>query len=417
MTLDAEALWRSLMPFGLDEAEAALYYHLGRLGTAKAAEAAHAAGVARPDAYRILDALVKKGFVERTMERPARYIPIPLEAALNSRVQDAQRDVGQLEGRMRDLLPQWPATLSELDRKASHIAVHQGHLQSLGVLERLVAEATEEILLVATPRLLQRLKPLDARLAQRARDGLEVRLLTNVEQASDLDVLRSLRGAIRIRHLVLPSHLQALLADGTKGAIFVSAGSATSTQSGEETLLALRAPDFVLAQKAVFDILWSMGTEIEARARELQYGQSSPHVKVLRGRWVRVNATREMILRAKTRIVAVIGPNEADRWVKVGLGRLLELQRAAGVDVRILVRGAPVPAGLPGATRSPGPVGEASLVVDGLQAMTVLGSELEPAAVTWTEEWAVWTNHPEGIHEADSRLGVHALKPTRAIQA
>src|SRR5688572_94303 len=216
--MESSELWRSLVPYGLDEQEAQLYYHLSRLQKARAAEAAHAAGKARPDAYRILDRLVRKGFVERTLERPASYVPRPLELALESVVKEGQRRLATLEAERMAVAAAWPKARSDLDRRGSRVAVHQGLLQGFGALERLAAEAQDEILLVMTPRLMQRLHPLDKAIAARIATGVQVRVLTALQERSDADALGALAGAAQVRHLALPSHLEGMFVDGGKAA-------------------------------------------------------------------------------------------------------------------------------------------------------------------------------------------------------
>src|SRR5687768_13772355 len=95
--MDIEALVKTLQRYGLDEGEAVFYYHLCRLGPSRAAAVAESAGRKRTDAYRVLDHLVEKGFAQRTLERPARYIPHAIEEALEKAMAARRGDTDELE--------------------------------------------------------------------------------------------------------------------------------------------------------------------------------------------------------------------------------------------------------------------------------------------------------------------------------
>lgn len=422
-----------LAAFGLEEQAATAYFHLSRLGEAKAAEVAHATGRSRPDTYRTLEILVQAGFAHKSLERPIRFSPIPIDRALDAVVERRQQELRELDDVRPELERLWPTVMGGVDRSAQHFAVHQGLVQVLGVLGRMLDDATDEVTIATSPRLLQRLQPFTERLAARARGGLSVRILCPVGRVEDAAELQALSEACTIRHTDLSGNMHMFFADGRQMAFFVSAGRAASTQHLEETVLWLDAPDMVLAQEAVFDTLWSQGVALTERTEEVTDGQLARRVQVLRGRWVRINRMREMFDRARHAIRIAADPVEVARWGDVGLQQLLDAKRDDGllVDVSV-VPSTRMPAaagrashealghqaaavgargGLVEALRAPDVAAAVSgqdedwtstalVVVDDTEALEIFGSTQAPNVRTFSGEWSVWSSHPEAVLRA-----------------
>lgn len=412
--MDVADLLKRLQQYGLDEGEAALYYHLCRLGPSRAAAVAEAAGRKRTDAYRILDHLVEKDFAQRTLERPARYIPHPVEEALERAMAGRRGETEALEAQRALLAQAWPRPLSQAGPARPRFTVHQGSTQVLGLLVRMIESAKEEVVLAISRDGLARLDvaALAVALQARAQAGVLVRILAKRARGGDMPLLQV--EGVRVRYGDLPTFYQALVVDDREIGLFVAAGKGIS--GAEETVLWLNSSDVVLAQKALFDQAWTYALS----PAELK-GEAMPRqVQVLRGRWVRGARLREMVMGAKESIVIDASVAEVSRWQQQGI--VDALARRAAQGVRVVLR---LPPGHPAVT-VPGAVAEPLVdpargllaIVDGVQTLLGLGLARPGEAGSAEDEWCVWSTHPDfvgvlGPADVRTAAGAAGAQPVR----
>ncbi|MEA3143436.1 MAG: HTH-type transcriptional regulator, sugar sensing transcriptional regulator [Thermoplasmata archaeon] len=373
--------------YGLDEAEAHLYYHLCRLGPSRAAAVAQGASRKRTDTYRLLDRLVEKGFAEKSLERPARYLPRPPEEALARALEVRRGHLEMLDAQRSAISAAWPRQRGQAEPGRQRFAVHQGRSQINGLLARMLEGATEEIVLATSSDGLSRLDALALReaLQAKAKAGVLVRVLAKRGRGGELP-LTDLEG-VQVRYADLPTFYQAVLVDAREVALFVNAGKGIS--GAEETVLWLNSSDVVLAQKALFDQSWT-----QALARSDLEGGEPRQMQVLRGRWVRGARLKEMVQGAATSIVIQAPAGEAARWKRQGITDALAARAAHGVSV--LLRLPPGGPSVPGAIveTTADELGGLVAVVDGTSVLLApsLGDAREAAHDE--EEWAVWSTRP-----------------------
>lgn len=387
--MDMAELLERMQRYGLDEGEARLYYHLSRLGPSRAAAVAQAAGRKRTDAYRLLDQLVKKGFVEKSLERPARYLPRAPDEAMRRALQVRREQTDTLEEERTALASAWPRVIAAPQPNRQRFAVHQGKAQVNGLLQRMVGGASEQVLLATSADGLARLDlpALRTTLRARAEAGILVRVLARRGREADFP-LEGIDG-VQVRYADLPTFYQAVLVDSREVALFVSAGKGIS--GSEETVLWLNSSDVVLAQQALFDKAWQ-----QALSRsELGQGELPRQVQVLRGRWVRGARLKEMVQGAKLSIAIRAPAGEPQRWKRQGLTAILSAKAAEGVAVSLhLPPDSPTVSGATVVT-SPSPGSGLVAVVDGTQVLLALGAGEDPQAAMDESEWSVWSTHPD----------------------
>jgi len=385
--MEVKDLLRRVQGYGLDESEVDLYYHLCRLGPSRATTIAQAAGHKRTDVYRVLDQLVDKGFAEKSLERPARYLPRAIDDALGRALDARRRATEALDAQRGELARLWPRPLSEAEPARPRFTVHQGSAQVAGLLQRMVASAKEEILLAVSRDGLARLDmpALAAALRPRAEAGVLVRVLAKRAQGGA--ILPDIPG-VRVRYGELPTFYQALLVDDREIALVVAAGKGIS--GAEETVLWLSSSDVVLAQKALFDQAWMQALS----GAELDH-EVPRQVQVLRGRWVRGARLRELVQDARSSVVIQAPAAEVAGWARQGI--LDALARCAARGVRVLLR---LPAGsptVPGAQAGPQVGGHPNLVavVDGCRTLLALGTGDPRREADPGDEWCLWSTHPD----------------------
>lgn len=404
--MDEADLADQLAQFGLSERAARVFYHLSRLGDSTASEIAEAADVQRTQVYQVMDDLEEEGFVDRTLERPRRYVPRPVSEVLEEALEQRRREVEELETASQELIDRWPRLEHEEDARRERFSVHEGRRQVEGLLERMLGDAEEEILVVATRRGLARMDAMGAvdRMVRAAGEGVDLRVLAPMgEPELGREVLGRVDEHAQLRHTELPGYAQFVIVDADQVALFVALDAMVSTGEGNETVLWLNARDFILSQVALFDQLWTTGVAHEDRVRELEGGDPAGRVEVVRGRWMRYNRAKEMLRRADERARLSVPTAERERVLESGIGQELERAAERGLEVTVL---ASEPLDLEGVeTRHTDLVDElAILVVDGSEGLVGMGVDEAPGAMANESEWAVWATMPSFVDHLTREL-------------
>ncbi len=401
----ASDLVKRLQAFGVPEADANLYFHICRLGRATASEAAKAAGVSRTDGYRLLDQLQAKGFLEKTVERPAKFVPVPVKKVLGRLIKQCRRSLEALADEQENLALAWPQG-AEIGQQKRRIATHQGRNQIQGLLERIIDGASEDITLSSTLRGIAKLDlgRLMNRLQLRKELGIPIRVLTRVE-APDLPLLRQLSTVATVRHLDLGEYHEMLIADTNSIAMFVGGSRGRDPEGGAETLLHLTTPPFVMAQKALVDHAWVRGTDLADRIRELETGRQPERAELLRGRWMRTERLKQMLFRNE-RVLLLAPANELQRWKESGVARVIKTRLRQGCAIMVLSDAPSTPTfpvvQVPRADRL--------VVVAGKQEMLVVEHCNDTGGTTNEGEWGLWSTIRSAVDEAGDRLEGQAVR-------
>lgn len=402
-------LVEKLVRFGLEEKHARAYYRLARLGSATASDLAEATSIHRTQIYDIMEELEEQGFAESTLERPRRFVPRPVEDTLEHIIDAQRRRVDQLEETWDEIVDAWPQLEREDEARQERFTVHHGRTQIKGALERIIDDAEEEILAVVHRRGLGRWDSMgvldDLHVA--SENGVSVRALTEIGSQGS-DVLERFARWAEVRHHSLPGYSQFIVKDTDEIALFVALDPVVSTAKGGETVLWLNASDFILSQKALFDLLWSTAVSYGSRVDELETGEPAPRVEVVRGRWMRYDRVREMLSNAGERIRVALPEEDVNRLDGSGMKDALEHAAQRGVEVSVL---APKEIPLEGVSVSVTDLlGDLAMVtVDGNEALVGMGLGVDAASMTSDGEWGVWSSMPSFIDhvawEMDVRVG------------
>jgi sugar-specific transcriptional regulator TrmB len=416
---EAEVVER-LNEFGLDDRQARAYYHLARMGPSTASELSDATGVSRSQVYSVMDGLEEVGVVDRTLERPRRYVPRPVEEVLEETLDEERRRLDRLEETSEDLVKRWPSADHDNGGRQERYSVHEGRSQVSGVLQRTVEEAEDELALVAPRRGVERLDAMGVvdELVEADDRGVDVRLLTRVDETQGRRAaLRRLDEAGEVRHVDVPEYNQFAVADTDQVALFVSLDPMASAGSGKETVLWLNARDHVIGRKAVVERLWSQGISLEDRAAELEGGAPAERARAIRGRWMRYDRARAMVGRADETVRLAAPAAELERLPEADLDRALERAAADGVDVAVL---APAEADVdldgPAVRSTPAVDGLSLLVVDGEEALVGLAPEREPGSATCEEDWNLWSSSPTFVEHVERELAARSTEPVRTVE-
>lgn len=186
---------KKLGQLGLNSYEAKLWTALLSRGVSTAGELSDIANVPRSRSYDVLESLEKKGFIIQKLGKPIKYVALPPEEVLE-RVkkqikQDAETKASQMEElRGSDILNEL-STLHTQGIEMVEPSDMTGALRNRDSLYEqlalLIREAEEEVLLVSTPKELNRIiETLEREISKAKERGIEFKAITSGHVETDL---------------------------------------------------------------------------------------------------------------------------------------------------------------------------------------------------------------------------------------
>lgn len=379
--MKAEELQKALIGFGLSDAEAKAFYHLSKTGESTATEVAKMAGLSRAEVYRAADGLEAQGLIERTVSRPQRFIPRAIDEALEVLLVSRRANLQELEAQRERLAQVWPKHVATDEAEEQRFKIQKGKTQLDGLFTRMIERAEREIAIAAPHRTVFKLMSwgLGPMLTAAHKRGLHVRIITQITEDL-LDQPGLLPEGVEVRHSELPTYAQFLLVDQKEIAMYVTVDPVVGTTGRPETVLWLNSPDLTMGQQTMFDDMWMQGVDVEARKVEMKTGHLPHQMRVVRGRFPRVDEMRTIMARAKKSIF-IAAPTDVTGFVTPRVEITIKRIAKKGVAVLLLTPdGESNVAGIAGVTVRKGTVDPrlGILVVDDKEALVVpLGSEIE----------------------------------------
>lgn len=390
--MKVDDLIKGFQDSGLGEKEARAYVALARLGVSGAAQVAEAAGLKRPDAYRVLEELQARGLVEATIERPKRFSAVSGEKALAVLRGEREAALRALDAGKDALL----AGLAKVGKPVEdagdlRFRILQDERQLVGQAARAVEGARKEVLYAASSRGLRLLEEDEVRAAlDRARArGVKVRVVVDVE-AANRETAQALAKVADVRHAAVPRGLRFLVVDD--GLLAFVTADPLPASGAKETALWFGASDLVNAERTHFGALWKEAVPLSERVDELATGRPPEGADIVRGRVYRLEKLKEMAFRAETSFDLAF-----DGELPAPLARVLADRAKEGLKVRLLLP--PKTAAPKGCEARPWPSPPPApfAVADGRELLLVLGTSSKGRAAkdaTDAAERAVWSGLP-----------------------
>lgn len=257
---------------GLTEKEAALYFELLLTGPAKASDLGRKTRISRMDVYNNLKKLQHHGLVEATLEKPMRFIPIPLEEGMRKLISAKESEIDRIRN-SQAILQGFIAKHGErVETEENRMRIFQErkniHLQVRSMVEE--AKRTIEIVVPSVELRRYDIAGITDILRARARAGVQVRLLTAINDA-DLGVVQDLMEELEIRHCDEIGHTM-VLTDDHQVLHGVGVDPIANSSGKDDISLWLNSSEFITAQAQAFEHHWADGVDPLLRDRELREG-------------------------------------------------------------------------------------------------------------------------------------------------
>ena len=263
----SEEVTKQLLEFGLSDKEATIYLALLRSGKARAGEVARKLQLNRMIVYRVLTKLQERELVKATMEKPMKFIPIPLEKALTLLIKETETKLGLMKDRYDSVLDDWKNVLTEPPvSDVMSFRIVQGRKQIYELLTKMFKSADNFIRLVTTKKDLVRFQyvDLDDALKRAAKRGVKVQIVIQYED-DKLDILTQYASFATIKVVPISKATRLFIADDKEMIITFTTDDSMALNSKQETCLKIESKEGKSLNTVVdiFSNFWESADEFD----------------------------------------------------------------------------------------------------------------------------------------------------------
>ena len=263
----SEDVARKLLDFGLTNKEASIYVALLRDGKGRAGEIARKLQLNRMIVYRVLTKLQERELVKATVEKPMKFIPIPLEKALGLLMKENESKLEAMRNRYDAVIERWktidsePAAVDVLSFK-----VVQGRKQIYELLLKMFISANDRIRIVTDQKDLLRFQyvDIDDALKRAAKRGVKIQIIVQYEE-DKLDVIRNYVNFAAVKIVPFSKATRFFIADDKEMIIAFTTDDSMVLNTKRETSLKIQSTDGESLNTLVdiFTNFWESADELD----------------------------------------------------------------------------------------------------------------------------------------------------------
>lgn len=293
--LQGNTIEKALQNFGLTEKETQIYIFIAKHGVQGGGEIAKKTKTAKAVVYRTLKILQHKGFVEPTLEYPARYTAIPFETILDSEIKAKHEEARQIETAKKELLADWSKiSKGEPESPIEKFVVIEGSQKIYNKIYQMIKQTKQQLSIIATvPGIIRfdRYGITNEIINHPLKDQIKFRFLTDTTNADTKAIqflkkkLKSgadLRG--RNTELGAKPFPRMILRDQEEILFFITPSTNMMRSKNEDTGLCTNCRSMIQAFSSVFEDLWLNSTDIEDRINEIESGKPAPKTYIIKAK-------------------------------------------------------------------------------------------------------------------------------------
>jgi sugar-specific transcriptional regulator TrmB/CBS domain-containing protein len=315
--MSEKELTKFLQALGLSKKETEVYMFLAGSGVQSASFAAKRLKMERVQAYRTFKKMQERGFIEATLERPARFTVVPLETLLESFINAKKTEINSLNEQKQSLLASWRTIRApETEASVAKFLIVAGKKKILSKMLTMIEEPKKEILALTTGlgSIQEDIAGIfDAMVHSARKRNLRFQILTDISQENlrtlgDINKKISVENAdVELRHINLNSRLFPcfLIKDEEEALLYASPVNESSELSLEDEGLWINDRMFVSILKNFFVQMWQTAADATMRIDELKTGTPLRETVVIKHpeeAWAKVANVLEI---AKEEVVAI----------------------------------------------------------------------------------------------------------------
>lgn len=303
MALKPELIVRQLVDFGLSDKEAMIYVTLLMMRKARAGEVARELQLNRMLVYRTMAKLGERALVKATVEKPMRFVPIPMDDALRLLIKDTESRLSQMKYRYDALLQEWSAVdTSPSPADTLSFRVVQGRKQIYALLVKMFRSAEKWIKLIVNSRDLIMFQYVDVEdlLRKTAKKGVKIQII--VQYGSDkLDIVANYVNFAEVRLIPMTRAARLFIVDSRELAIAFDSEESMTLNTREDTCLYIESAEgkSLMTLTGMFSNIWESADDFDTAHSTMP----AENVKILRDEESFEETLKDMLGRATSEIM------------------------------------------------------------------------------------------------------------------
>lgn len=300
--MQPELIVRQLVDFGLSDKEAMIYVALLTMRKVRAGEIARKLQLNRMLVYRTLARLSERELVKVTMEKPMRFVPVPMDVALKMLVKETESRLDQMKYRHDAILEEWNSMdTAPTETEALSFRVVQGRKQIYSLLGKMFKSAEKQIRLIVGVQDLTLFQyvDLDDVLRRSSKKGIKIEIM--VQHGNEpLDIINNYVNFTRVRLVPMTRAMRLFIVDNRELAIAFAPYDSMTLNTRQDTCLYIESVEgkSLVTLADMFSNMWDSADEFE----ELVSTTSAENVRILRDEDSLRRAMNDMISGAKSGI-------------------------------------------------------------------------------------------------------------------
>ena len=178
---ELDSIEENLVQMGLPRNEAKVYLFLAKTGERKARDVSDALSLYRTETYRLLRNLERKGLILPVLEKPLKFIAIPLEKAIDILIETRRMEIIEFEQKKKQIIDHWNSIpRANFDTEYKEIfQILEGDKQIILKANHILSRSKREICISASETDLERLynSGFLNKLRKISRNGVKVELI------------------------------------------------------------------------------------------------------------------------------------------------------------------------------------------------------------------------------------------------
>ena len=233
--------------------------------------------------------LERKSFVEATLERPKRFVAVPLKGVLDSFIKSRREEVARIEKSKQNLLADWEKVSQERNESSlEKFSVVEGNKRILHKMSQMLEKTNNCFSVVLDVRHIIRADQYGVFSPSilSSRPEIEFRILTHASK-QNFKVTKNLYkelhrlGSIKAldTNIGTSNFSKMVIRDNDEIALFISK---EDVNPKKEIILCTNSKSIISAFSKVFEELWNSSKYINERITEIETGKSIPKTQLIK---------------------------------------------------------------------------------------------------------------------------------------
>ena len=334
--MSGKSIKEILKEFGLADNQAKIYIFLAKHGVLKGGEISKQAKMPKAVVYRTLKILQRKGFVESTLESPARFTAVPFEVIIDYNIKTRKEEALQIENSKKDLLNDWQTMNKQKSAPSMpKFTVIEGNKKIFGKISEMIKNTKQKISIISSSQGLlraERLGILDEFSKHPLKQKIKIRFITEITK-QNLETIKKLYKKLkkeskikaRAPEIKTPPSPRMVLRDNKEIMFFIT----SEPLPKDEACFCTNCSSIIQAYRNVFEELWENSLDIEKKIIELETGKPVSKMKLLKNIKTTEKLYFDSLDNAKKEILIVTSSNRIkglvnnikslNKWCKNGV--------------------------------------------------------------------------------------------------